>query len=65
MKGTGAEEYTCPECGAELRQVDHRKGKEAWVCPVALQSQKDGNLGWMDRKHEDALIYGKGEQIKV
>jgi hypothetical protein len=40
-----------------LRQIDDRPGKEAWICPVALEAQRRGLLGQPGRKHKAVWVY--------
>lgn len=47
----------CPNCGTALRQIDRRPGKEAWICPVALEAQRRGLLGQPGRKHREVTVY--------
>lgn len=47
----------CPDCHRPLRQIDDRPGKEAWVCPIALEAKDRGLLGQPGRKHAEAWVY--------
>jgi hypothetical protein len=50
-------DYRCPDCNTPLRQIDERPGKEAWVCPVALEGQRRGLLGAPGRKHTEVTVW--------
>jgi hypothetical protein len=38
--------------------IDSRPGKEAWVCPVALEGKMRGLLG-PGRKHSECYVYSQ------
>lgn len=51
----------CPHCGTPLRQIDHRPGREAYACPVALQAQQRGFIGQPGRKHDAVYVFTASE----
>lgn len=55
----------CQDCGRPLRIIDERPGKEAAVCPIALEAQHRGLLGKPGRKHKVVWIYTMSYVIKA
>lgn len=50
-------ELVCPDCGAVLRQIDDRKGKEAWTCPTALDRKTRKLFFGPSADHLDCWVY--------
>ena len=60
---TDRREYLCPDCHRPLQQIDARPGKEAWVCPVAIEAKRRGYLGQPGRVHKEAVVFVRKSNV--